>query len=108
MLLLILDTNSTLKIILSGLIADVDAQALSPEPIVYEETAEAEEEGAEEAAGSYSPELLHGEETEEAIDPEEDRAILVLSLRFLIRAHTSIKKYTLTLRPVIGSNWIIG
>ncbi|KAM7464301.1 hypothetical protein LguiA_032422 [Lonicera macranthoides] len=53
-----------------------DTQALSPEPILYEETAEAEEEGAEEAAGSYSPELLHGEETDEAIDPEEDRAIL--------------------------------
>ncbi|KAM7459850.1 hypothetical protein LguiA_036168 [Lonicera macranthoides] len=47
-----------------------DAQALSPEPIMYEETMEAEE------AGSYSPELLHGEESEESIDPEEDRAIL--------------------------------
>lgn len=45
-------------------------QPLSPEPISYEEIEEAEE------AGSYSPELLHGEETEEAIDPEEDKAIL--------------------------------
>ncbi|KAK1441508.1 hypothetical protein QVD17_07454 [Tagetes erecta] len=30
----------------------------------------------EEEAGSFSPELLHGDEDEEAIDPEEDRAIL--------------------------------
>ena len=31
----------------------------------------------EEEAGSFSPELLHGDENEEAIDPEEDRAMLV-------------------------------
>lgn len=49
-----------------------DAQTFSPEPILYEEAHEAEEE-----AGSFSPELLHGDENEEAIDPEEDRAILV-------------------------------
>ncbi|KAM0001958.1 putative cactin, central domain-containing protein [Helianthus debilis subsp. tardiflorus] len=30
----------------------------------------------DEEAGSFSPELLHGDEDEEAIDPEEDRAIL--------------------------------
>ncbi|KAK9280254.1 hypothetical protein L1049_013942 [Liquidambar formosana] len=48
-----------------------DAQAFSPEPIFNEETCEAEEE-----AGSFSPELLHGDENEEAIDPDEDRAIL--------------------------------
>lgn len=30
-----------------------------------------------EDAGSFSPELTHGDENEEAIDPEEDRAILV-------------------------------
>lgn len=35
---------------------------------------------AEEEAGSFSPELLHGDETEEAIDPEEDRALLVTCL----------------------------
>lgn len=34
------------------------------------------EEEAEEA-GSFSPELLHGDENEEVMDPEEDRAILV-------------------------------
>ncbi|CBI30201.3 hypothetical protein VitviT2T_012637 [Vitis vinifera] len=48
-----------------------DAQTFSPEPILHEEAHEAEEE-----AGSFSPELLHGDENEEAIDPEEDRAIL--------------------------------
>ncbi|GKV10196.1 hypothetical protein SLEP1_g21599 [Rubroshorea leprosula] len=48
-----------------------DEETFSPEPTVKEETHEAEEE-----AGSFSPELLHGDENEEAIDPEEDRAIL--------------------------------
>lgn len=48
----------------------VDAETFSPEPPL-DETHEAEE------AGSFSPELLHGDENEEAIDPEEDRAILV-------------------------------
>lgn len=33
-------------------------------------------------AGSFSPELMHGDEDEEAVDPEEDRAILV-SLQIL-------------------------
>ncbi|KAK7267846.1 hypothetical protein RIF29_20525 [Crotalaria pallida] len=45
-------------------------ESFSPEPI-KEEDQEAEDE-----AGSFSPELLHGDESEEAIDPEEDRAIL--------------------------------
>ena len=55
-------------------LSSVDAETYSPEPIlqVQEETHEVEEE-----AGSFSPELLHGDENEEAIDPEEDRAILV-------------------------------
>ncbi|KAL5742852.1 hypothetical protein ACOSP7_029584 [Xanthoceras sorbifolium] len=50
---------------------DHHAETFSPEPILMEETQEAEEE-----AGSFSPQLLHGDENEEAIDPEEDRAIL--------------------------------
>lgn len=49
----------------------VDAQNFSPE-LIKEEANEDEEE-----AGSFSPELLHGDENEEAIDPEEDRAMLV-------------------------------
>ncbi|KAK3016034.1 hypothetical protein RJ639_005294 [Escallonia herrerae] len=47
-----------------------DAQALSPELMHYEETLEVED------AGSYSPELFSGEGNEEAIDPEEDKAML--------------------------------
>ncbi|XP_075638708.1 splicing factor Cactin [Castanea sativa] len=48
----------------------IDAQNFSPE-LIKEEANEDEEE-----AGSFSPELLHGDENEEAIDPEEDRAML--------------------------------
>ncbi|XP_010683965.2 splicing factor Cactin isoform X2 [Beta vulgaris subsp. vulgaris] len=48
-----------------------DVRALSPEPITYEEAQESEAED-----GSFSPELLHGEDNEEAIDPDEDRVIL--------------------------------
>ncbi|XP_061352406.1 splicing factor Cactin-like [Gastrolobium bilobum] len=44
-------------------------ESFSPEPI-------REDEEAENEAGSFSPELLHGDDNEEAIDPEEDRAIL--------------------------------
>ncbi|XP_043710621.1 cactin-like [Telopea speciosissima] len=45
-----------------------DVQPCSPEPLINEETHEPEEE-----PGSFSPQLLHGDENEEAIDPEEDR-----------------------------------
>ena len=46
----------------------------SPTPVT-----EVEAPDEEELAGSYSPQLLHGDEDEEedAIDPEEDKAILV-------------------------------
>lgn len=47
-----------------------DDQPLSPEPILVEEPTEEGEDG------SFSPELLHGDENEEAVDPEEDRATL--------------------------------
>ncbi|KAF5473637.1 hypothetical protein F2P56_010237, partial [Juglans regia] len=56
-----------------------DAQAFSPEPI-KEETYEDEQE-----AGSFSPELLHGDENEDAIDPEEDRATLELKRMAVVR-----------------------
>lgn len=46
-------------------------ESFSPEPI--RENQEAEDEAE---AGSFSPQLLHGDDNEEAIDPEEDRAIL--------------------------------
>lgn len=50
-----------------------DARPYSPAPIVEEPERDLEEE-----AGSFSPELLHGDEDEAAIDPEEDKAELVL------------------------------
>ncbi|KAL3356985.1 hypothetical protein AABB24_017577 [Solanum stoloniferum] len=59
-----------------------DVRAMSPEPILNEvvkekeEEEEEEEEEDDEEAGSYSPVLMHGDDKEEAIDPEEDRAIL--------------------------------
>ncbi|PIA54876.1 hypothetical protein AQUCO_00901049v1 [Aquilegia coerulea] len=48
-----------------------DASPYSPEPITNDVNPEPHEE-----PGSFSPELLHGEENEEAIDPEEDRVEL--------------------------------
>ncbi|KAK4743244.1 hypothetical protein SAY87_001245 [Trapa incisa] len=48
-----------------------DTRAISPELMVQEEAMEPEEE-----AGSFSPQLLHGDDDEDAIDPEEDRAAL--------------------------------
>uniref|UniRef100_A0A0V0IV90 Splicing factor Cactin n=1 Tax=Solanum chacoense TaxID=4108 RepID=A0A0V0IV90_SOLCH len=59
-----------------------DVRAMSPEPILNEvvkekeEEEEEEEEEDDEEAGSYSPVLMHGDDKEEAVDPEEDRAIL--------------------------------
>lgn len=61
----------------------IDAETYSPERI--EEEVHVAEEEAEEA-GSFSPELLHGDENEEVMDPEEDRAILVSFL--IIREHS--------------------
>ncbi|XP_030534300.1 cactin [Rhodamnia argentea] len=48
-----------------------DEGSMSPEPLPKEEVMESEEE-----AGSFSPQLLHGDETEGAVDPEEDRVAL--------------------------------
>ncbi|KAJ0961018.1 hypothetical protein J5N97_001015, partial [Dioscorea zingiberensis] len=48
-----------------------DAEVYSPEPAMTDAKVELEEE-----PGSFSPELLHGDEDEGAIDPEEDRAEL--------------------------------
>ncbi|XP_027349520.1 cactin-like [Abrus precatorius] len=44
-------------------------ESFSPEPV-------REDQQTEDEAGSFSPQLLHGDENEEAIDPEEDRAML--------------------------------
>lgn len=48
-----------------------EAPVFTSEPILQEDSEEADE-----YAGSYSPELFNGDENEEAIDPEEDKAIL--------------------------------
>ncbi|XP_055807382.1 splicing factor Cactin [Solanum dulcamara] len=56
-----------------------DVRAMSPdlnEVVKEKEEVEEEEEGDDEDAGSYSPVLMHGDDKEEAVDPEEDRAIL--------------------------------
>ncbi|KAL0310118.1 UNVERIFIED_CONTAM: Cactin [Sesamum radiatum] len=50
---------------------DAEGPILSPIPVMG-----AEVHPEEEPAGSYSPQLLHGDENEDAIDPEEDKAIL--------------------------------
>ena len=46
-------------------------QSFSPEPIT-------EDQEAEDEAWSFSPELLHGDENEEAIGTEQERAMLVI------------------------------
>ncbi|KAL5135403.1 Cactin [Glycine soja] len=48
---------------------DIKDESFSPEPI-------REDQEADDEAGSFSPQLLHGDENAEAIDPEEDRAML--------------------------------
>ncbi|KAG8377161.1 hypothetical protein BUALT_Bualt09G0139700 [Buddleja alternifolia] len=48
-----------------------DAEALSPIPVT-----DVEAEDEEEAGGLYSPQLFHDDENEDAIDPDEDKAIL--------------------------------
>ncbi|CAN4092594.1 unnamed protein product [Withania somnifera] len=60
---------------------ETDARTMSPEPFLNEEVRGKEEVGQEEEeddeeAGSYSPVLMHEDDKEEAVDPEEDRAIL--------------------------------
>ncbi|KAL6581977.1 hypothetical protein OROMI_005991 [Orobanche minor] len=59
---------------------DVEGPVPSPIPIAEAEAEAADEvPDEEELAGSYSPQLLHGDENEEdAIHPEEDKAILVI------------------------------
>ncbi|GFS45847.1 cactus-binding carboxy-terminal, cactin [Actinidia rufa] len=76
-----------------------DAQALSPEPILDEEIQEAAEE-----AGSYSPQLLHGHENEEAIDPVEDRAILELKHKAVLEEQQRRIQEAMASRPAPQDN----
>lgn len=47
-------------------------ESFSPEPI------KGQDQEAEDQAGSFSLDLFHGDENEEAIDLKEDRALLVI------------------------------
>jgi hypothetical protein len=53
-----------------------EAEVYSLELILQKDAPEEEEEEEDEEAGSFSPQLLHGDDNEDAIDPEEDKAIL--------------------------------
>lgn len=75
-----------------------DDQPPSPAPVLYEATEEAEE------AGSYSPELLHGEETEEAIDPEEDKAILERKRVVVLEEQQKRIQEALASRPILSED----
>lgn len=66
---------------------------LSPELILKHEPMEEEE------AGSFSPELLHGDEDEEAIDPEEDRALLEKKRVEVVEEQQRKHKEAMDMRP---------
>lgn len=76
-----------------------DAKALSPEPILNEET-----DGAEEEAGSFSPELLHGDENEEALDPEEDRAILERKRKAVLEEQQRRVQQAMASKPIMAED----
>ena len=63
----------------------VDDKRYSPEPIPQNIENQFEQED-----GSFSPQLMHGNEDEDAIDPEEDKAELVESC---VSISNSIKKH---------------
>ncbi|EAY92206.1 hypothetical protein OsI_13925 [Oryza sativa Indica Group] len=61
---------------------DEDDKRYSPEPI-----AEQTESHLDEEDGSFSPELMHGNEDEDAIDPEEDKAELDRKREAVVMEH---------------------
>jgi len=69
-------TDSIYNILADIIIFCVDGQQFSPELMTEEPRCEPEEE----EAGSFSPQLLHADENEEAIDPQVDQAELVIHL----------------------------
>ncbi|KAJ6797638.1 cactin isoform X2 [Iris pallida] len=73
-----------------------DAQQHSPEPIIDEPRDEPGEE-----AGSFSPQLLHGDEDEEAIDPEEDRAELDRKREAVIIEHQKRMQEALAVKAAV-------
>ncbi|KAH0905501.1 hypothetical protein HID58_037328 [Brassica napus] len=71
-------------------------EAFSPEPIAEEE----EDAYVEtEAAGSFSPELMHGDDREEAIDPEEDKKLLELKRMVVLEKQKKRIKEAMVSKP---------
>jgi hypothetical protein len=70
-------------------------EAFSPEPVAEEE--EADE--AAEAAGSFSPELMHGDDREEAIDPEEDKKLLQMKRMIVLEKQKKRLKEAMDSKP---------
>lgn len=70
-------------------------QAFSPEPVSDEEDRYMEE---EKEAGSFSPQLLHGDDSEAAIDPEEDRAKLEKKRQEVLESQRQLQE-ALAARP---------
>lgn len=73
---------------------DVEYARVSPPPVMEVEVSD------EELAGSYSPQLLHGDEDddEEAIDPEEDKAILERK-RIAVKEDRRVQEMSSRLNP---------
>ncbi|XP_021765761.1 cactin-like [Chenopodium quinoa] len=72
-------------------------QALQEENTKSVEGTEEEVEDARD--GPYSPRLLHGEDNEEAIDPDEDRAVLEKRLGVLVEQKRWLKEAGMALEP---------
>ncbi|KAL0812409.1 hypothetical protein Bca101_068852 [Brassica carinata] len=72
-------------------------EAFSPEPIAEEEEEAADVEA--EAAGSFSPELMHGDDREEAIDPEEDKKLLELKRMVVLEKQKKQMKEAMVSKP---------
>ncbi|GAB2227020.1 hypothetical protein Droror1_Dr00008819 [Drosera rotundifolia] len=70
-------------------------QAFSPELVSDEEDLYMEE---EKEAGSFSPQLLHGDDSEAAIDPEEDRAKLEKKRQEVLESQRQLQE-ALAARP---------
>ncbi|CAN8314624.1 unnamed protein product [Cochlearia groenlandica] len=70
-------------------------EEFSPEPIAEEE--EADEEAEE--AGSFSPDLMHGDDREEAVDPEEDKKLLEMKRKIVMEKQKKRLKEAMVSKP---------
>ncbi|KAL2953598.1 hypothetical protein AAZX31_19G173900 [Glycine max] len=71
---------------------DIKDESFSPEPI-------REDQEADDEAGSFSPQLLHGDENEEAIDPEEDRAMLERNRKAVLEEQQRRVQEAMAIKP---------